>query len=201
MKLKIFLIAFIFSLSGNSLSATTQTAHDFVNELTTDILQVAQESTSENYKEKIGEVIDGKYKERIDFLRMARITTGKAFNAATEKQRSALVDEYSRFIIGMISSSVYEFSDNTVNLLPLEKDVEAEKIKIGLVMKDPVSKDENRVDFALHSRDGSWKIYDLYVLDESTLKSHKSQFKDIISNDGFDGVIELLKDRNQKKAG
>jgi len=198
MKLKIFLIAFIFSLSGLSYSATTQSAHDIVSELTTEILKVARESTKKNYEEKIGKVIDDKYKELIDFRIMARATTGMAFKDATEKQQNDLIEEYSSFIVGMISSSVYEFSDNSAKLLPLEEDVEAEKVKIGLVMKDPVSKDENRVDFALHSRDGPWKIYDLYVLEKSTLTSHKNQFKEIIGKDGLDGVIELLKERNEK---
>ena len=116
------------------------------------------------------------------------------------QQRSALIDEYSRFLIGLLSTAIFENSDYRVELAPFDGDESKKKVEVGLKIIDPVSENETRIDFVLHSLDGPWKIYDLNLFGTSTLGANKSFFRDIIKKHGFDGLIADLKRRNEEQA-
>jgi len=200
MNLKVVLLSFLLALPAISISSDSQTAHKLIDELTAEIHVAARASNEKNYKDKIQGVIDSKYKESIDFKRMTIIATGLAdYRKAKKDQKSALLNEYTDFLMGTISSAIYEHSDHSIELLPSDGDEEGEvKTKVSLILKDPVSKQENEVDFMLHSMDGPWKIIDLRLFDTSTVEGHKADFEPILKEDGIDGLIGFLKKHNEK---
>ena len=47
--------------------------------------------------------------------------------------------------------------------------------------------------FDLVHRDGNWKVYDVSIDDVSTVRTYRSQFRKIISDKGFDALLERMR--------
>lgn len=201
MNFKFILVSLFLAFPVISVSSGTPTANELVSEMTEEIQTVARASDKKNYRNKIRQVIDSKYIDSIDFRRMTINAAGgpKTFKKATSDQQETLIDEYSEFLIGMLSVAIYENSNHQIKVLPADKTSEnKKKTEVGVILKDPVTGNESDVDFVLHSLDGPWKIYDLKLFETSTLKSNKDEFRSIIKSEGFDGLIDTLKEKNKK---
>ena len=174
-------------------TSTTLTAHDLIDNLSKEILATARSSNKNNYRENIRKILDDKYIERIDFLRITKASTGtKAFNTATENQQNALVREYSEYLIGLISSAAYQLPDYTIELIPSDSDEKKIKTEVGIKLKNTKTETEINAEFILHSLDGPWKIYDLNIAGTSAMIASKFFIKTSIEKSGIDGLIDEL---------
>ena len=179
-------------------TSTTLTAHDLIDNLSKEILATARSSNKNNYRENIRKILDDKYIERIDFLRITKASTGtKAFNTATENQQNALVREYSEYLIGLISSAAYQLPDYTIELIPSDSDEKKKKTEVGIKLKNTKTETEINAEFILHSLDGPWKIYDLNIAGTSAMIASKFFIKTSIEKSGIDGLIDELKKLNR----
>ena len=183
--------------SGQAAS-TTLTAYDLIDNLSQEILAAARASNNNNYRENIREILDDKYIERIDFLRITKTSTGaKAFNNASDDQQEALVREYSEYLIGLISTAAYNLPDYTIELIPTDSSKNKKKAEVGLKLKNTNTNAEIEAEFILHSLDGPWKIYDLNIAGTSAMIASKFFIKTSIEKSGIDGLIDELKKLNR----
>ena len=194
---KVWLVVFIFVVPAPTFASTTLTAHELIDNLAKEILKVASTSTPKNYRENIRKVIDTRYIERIDFLRITKTSTGtKAFNNATAEQQHELVNEYSEYLTGLIITAAYTLPDYTLELLPANGEVNRKKAEVGLLLKNVTTGFNIEAEFILHSLDGPWKIYDLNIAGTSAMIASKFFIKNSIEKHGFDGLIDDLKKLN-----
>jgi len=195
LKTLLFSFALTTTLVVSVAASTTLTAYDLIDNLSKEILATVRES---NNKENIRKIIDDKYIERIDFLRITKISAGAiAFNNATKNQQDALVREYSDYLIGLITTAAYNLPDYTIELIPTDKNETKKKAEVGLKLKNTKTNLEIRADFILHSLDGPWKIYDLNIAGTSAMIASKFFIKSSIEKNGIDGLINELKNLNE----
>jgi len=158
-------------------------APQMIENFSVDVMKVARESNKNNYKKNIRALITDKYSENVDFKRMTLVAAGgKSFMKNTsKKQKSELINEYSRFITGFMSTVIFENSNHSVDVLPFEGNDTKKTAKVHLEAKNPVTGEKNKFSFAVNSIDGSWKIHDLIVLDTSQVKSNAREYAPIIN--------------------
>ena len=195
---RIFLITIVFAVPATIPASTTLTAHELIDSLSKEIVRAARASSEENYKENIRKIIDDKYIERIDFLRITKTSTGtKAFNNATAEQQDALVHEFSEYLIELIITAAYKLPDYSIELIPADSETTGKKkAEVGVILKDEKTGFKIEADFILHSLDGPWKIYDLNIAGTSTMLASKFFIKTSIEKHGIDGLIDDLKKLN-----
>ena len=56
------------------------------------------------------------------------------------------------------------------------------------------------VDYRMRNRDDDWRVIDVLIEGVSFVSNFRSQFKDIVSKEGPDGLIIQLKNRNDEAA-
>ena len=196
LKARVFVAAFILALPATLPASTTLSAHELIENLSTDILAVARESNEKDYRTKLRSVIDDKYIERIDFLRIAKAATGaKAFNNATADQQNALVHELRAYLNGLLISAARNLPEYTIELLPSDGRGK-KKTKVGIILKDATNGFKLEAEVILHSLDGPWKIYDLNIAGTSAMLAVKFFIKNSIKKHGIDGLISDLKKLN-----
>ncbi len=194
----IVFVVFTIVLSSTLPASTPVTAHELIDNLAKEILTVVRASSKENYKENLRQVIENKYIERIDFLRITKSSTGtKAFNRATKEQQGALVEEYSEYLTSLMITAAYKLPEYSIELIPPASDEQKKKTEVGLILKDAETGFNIEVDFILHSLDGPWKIYDLNIAGTSAMIASKFFIKSSIEKHGFDGLIDDLKKLNE----
>jgi len=57
------------------------------------------------------------------------------------------------------------------------------------------------IDFTMHQKEGTWKVYDITVEGVSLVMTYRSEFDAIVKQKGIDGLIQALATKNIPAAG
>ncbi len=135
-----------------------------------------------------------------DLEQMTRIVVGGRWAKLSEAERRQVVDLFRRF---SVSTYANEFSGYGGERFELGDDRAQPGlgtiVETRLVLKDgpPVA-----LNYLLRETPAGWKIVDVYLDGSiSELARRRDEFASIIRSQGFDGLIALLKKKNEELAG
>ena len=135
-----------------------------------------------------------------DLEQMTRIVVGGRWAKLSEAERRQVVDLFRRF---SVSTYANEFSGYGGEQFDLGDDRAhpglGTIVETRLVLKDgaPVA-----LNYLLRETPAGWKIVDVYLDGTiSELARRRDEFASIIRSQGFDGLIALLKKKNEELAG
>ena len=133
--------------------------------------------------------------------RMARLILGGKKSIATKDQTRAFAEEFKIFLIRSYASALLDYTgDNKVTYKPVELKEGADK---AVVEAEFVATDGQKYPFTLfmsNRDDTSWRAYNVDVGGINFVSTYRSNFGGIISQKGVDGLIEDLKQKNEKLA-
>ena len=75
----------------------------------------------------------------------------------------------------------------------LEEELEGEKAKVAA--KVNMDKKNAVLQFSLVWNEGRWRVYDLAIDDVSTVRTYRTQFRKLISEKGFDGLLARMREK------
>jgi len=52
------------------------------------------------------------------------------------------------------------------------------------------------IDFTMHQKEGTWKVYDITVEGVSLVMTYRSEFDAVVKQEGVDGLIKRLAQKN-----
>lgn len=181
---KIFLILVLFfnafALQLDEISSTMQKNIDAS-------LKLLQDS-----KEGKKQVADGIFKlfdSIIDYKLMAKLSLSKNYSKLNPKEQE-------KFTTAFEASLKKSFTDK----LSLYKD-QVLKVKNGELKNEKryflttsmvVDGEEKNIIFKFYNDNNNWLIYDIDVLGVSIVQTYRSQFGDILANQGFDALLQKL---------
>ena len=136
----------------------------------------------------------------VDVAGMSRSVLGRqAWNKATQAEREAFSRAFTRLVIRTYSSPLAQYTDETVQFLPLRGSVNSRFIRVNSVIVR--SQGQNiPLSYSLVSKNGQWKIYDLSVEGVSLLQSFRSQFAQALQHTSINEVIKEMQKKQVKKA-
>jgi len=142
--------------------------------------------------------LDGTIAENIiphlDFVTMTRLSVGKNWRKASKEQQETLVAEFRTFLLNTYRSALSEYGGEEIAFLPYKKNKRDDRAVVNSVFQ--YDSNEVPVTYKLHNKTGPWQVYDIVVSDLSLVLQYKSSFSSEIEKNGIDGLIELLKDKN-----
>ncbi|EAL5963442.1 phospholipid-binding protein MlaC [Campylobacter jejuni] len=181
---KIFLILALFfnafALQLDEISSTMQKNID-------SSLKLLQDS-----KEDKKQAADGIFKlfdSIIDYKLMAKLSLSKNYSKLNSKEQE-------KFTTAFEASLKKSFTDK----LSLYKD-QVLKVKNGELKNEKryflttsmvVDGEEKNIIFKFYNDNNNWLIYDVDVLGVSIVQTYRSQFGDILANQGFDALLQKL---------
>ena len=147
---------------------------------------------------KIVELVDKKIVPYTDMRRTTEMAMGPNWKKATPEQHAQLTSEFKNLLIRTYSGALSQLRDQTVQFkalraAPDDKDVVVKTVVLG--RGDPVP-----LDYRLVKTDNGWKVYDMNIMGVWLIEAYRNQFANQISQNGIEGLVKFLQDRNKQLA-
>jgi phospholipid transport system substrate-binding protein len=202
-----FLTFFTFLLSSMIGIASAQTAPDpntpdgLIKMIVADVM-ASVKADPEIQKGNIPRVVDLVEKKIVPYTDMRRTTQlamGRNWSKASPEQQNQLIAEFKALLIRTYSGALSQLRDQTVQYKalrasPSDTDVIVRTVVIG--KSDPIS-----LDYRLEKTNDGWKVYDINIMGAWLIEAYRNQFTNQISQNGVDGLIKFLQERNAMLAG
>ena len=147
-------------------------------------------------QKKILELVDAKVLPHFDFERMTRLAVGKSWRAATPEQKQTLVTEFRNLLVRTYTKAFTVYRDQTVEVKPFKMPSGATEVTVKTVIIKP-GEPNIPVDYDMEKTATGWKAYDLAVEGVSLVTNYRSTFSDQVQQNGIDGLIKTLAEKNQ----
>ena len=166
----------------------------------TDVMASVKED-SEIQKGNIPKIVDLVEKKIVPYTDMRRTTEmamGSNWKKATPEQQVQLTSEFKNLLIRTYSGALSQLRDQTVQFkalraAPDDKEVVVKTVVLG--RGDPVP-----LDYRLEKTDKGWKVYDMNIMGVWLIEAYRNQFANQISQNGIEGLVKFLQDRNKQLA-
>lgn len=174
-----------------------------VQKITNDVLAAVKsdKALAAGDKQKAVKLAEEKVLPYIDFEYATRLAVGRSWRQASPEQKSRLVTEFRNMLVRTYSNSVQAYEGQTLKVLPTrgksdsadEATVRTQFVRAG---GQPLP-----IDFAMHKAGNAWKVYDITVEGVSLVLTYRSEFDAIVKQQGIDGLIQALAQKNIPAAG
>ncbi|MFA5627207.1 MAG: ABC transporter substrate-binding protein [Thiohalomonadaceae bacterium] len=152
------------------------------------------------------DLVDKILRPHVDLNRMSGWAMGKYWRQATPEQRERFIAAFSVMIVRFYTSALLEDPRQLDDLLERGQELITYKPSrpvegnTTIVRSEVHLENDKTVDvlFAVHNRDGDWKVYDVTVEGVSMVTNYRSSFTQEIAQVGIDGLIKRLEERNQE---
>ena len=196
------LLSTLFLMIGNLAAQTVDqsTPDGLIKSVVSDVM-ASVKSDPEIQKGNIPRIVDLVEKKILPYSDMRRTTEmamGPNWKKATPEQQAQLVNEFKNLLIRTYSGALSQLRDQTIQFKPLraapdDKEVIVKTVVIG--RGDPVP-----LDYRLEKTPNGWKVYDMNIMGVWLVEAYRNQFANQISQNGIEGLVKFLQDRNKQLA-
>ncbi len=147
---------------------------------------------------KVMDLVEKKIVPFTDMRRTTEMAMGPNWKKATPEQQAILTAEFKNLLMRTYSGALSQLRDQTVQFkalraAPDDKEVIVKTVVIG--RGDPVP-----LDYRLEKGANGWKVYDMNIMGAWLVEAYRNQFSNQISQNGIDGLVKFLQDRNKQLA-
>lgn len=146
-------------------------------------------------QKKILELVDAKVLPHFDFERMTQLAVGRPWRTATPEQRQALVREFRNMLVRTYTKVFTVYRDQAVEVKPLKMAADATEVTVQTIIRKPGAQPVP-VNYELKKSGEGWKAYDIFIEGVSMVMSYRGTFNTQIQENGIDGLIKTLADKN-----
>ena len=197
----VLLSSLFLVVGGASAQAVDQSTPDsLIKNVVSDVM-ASVKSDPEIQKGNIPRIVDLVEKKIVPYTDMRRTTEmamGPNWKKATPEQQAQLVSEFKNLLIRTYSGALSQLRDQTIQFKPLraapdDKEVVVKTVVIG--RGDPVP-----LDYRLEKTANGWRVYDMNIMGVWLVEAYRNQFANQISQNGVEGLVKFLQDRNKQLA-
>ncbi len=134
----------------------------------------------------------------IDLDRMSMAVVGRQYwTSATPQQKAEFINQFTHLVTSTYSAALASYNDDKVQFYPLRTDYT--KSKVVTVRSVIIRQNGQRiaVDYNVIRDADNWKVYDFSIENISMVQSYRSQFADVLSRQGMNGLLQQLKSHNK----
>lgn len=150
-------------------------------------------------KKKILELVDAKVLPHFDFTRMTQLAVGKHWRIATSEQKQALVTEFRNMLVRTYTKAFTVYHDQTVEMKPFKMAAGATEVTVRTIINKSGSPPVP-VDYEMKKAADGWKVFDVTIEGVSMVTNYRGEFGTQIEQNGIDGLIKMLSDKNVNAA-
>ena len=147
---------------------------------------------------KIVDLVDKKIVPYTDMRRTTEMAMGPNWKKATPEQQTQLVAEFKNLLIRTYSGALSQLRDQTVQFKALRAAPDDQEVVVKTVVLgrgDPVP-----LDYRLEKTANGWRVYDMNIMGVWLVEAYRNQFANQISQNGIDGLVKFLQERNKQLA-
>jgi phospholipid transport system substrate-binding protein len=192
----------LFLVAGMALAQTPDqsTPDGLIKTVVSDVM-ASVKSDPEIQKGSIPRIVDLVEKKIVPYTDMRRTTEmamGPNWKKATTEQQAQLVFEFKNLLIRTYSGALSQLRDQTVQFKALRSAPDDQEVVVKTVVLgrgDPVP-----LDYRLEKTANGWRVYDMNIMGVWLVEAYRNQFANQISQNGIDGLVKFLQERNKQLA-
>ena len=150
-------------------------------------------------QKKIIALVDAKVLPHFDFQRMTQLAVGRYWRTATPEQKRALVTQFRDMLVRTYTKVFTVYRDQKIEVKPLRMAPDDTEVTVNTVISKPGSQ-ATLVDYEMKKAADGWKVFDISIEGVSMVMSYRGTFASQIQQDGIDGLIKTLSDKNTNAA-
>jgi phospholipid transport system substrate-binding protein len=197
------LLAFLLfaAIPFGSVSAQEMGPEELVKKVTQDVLDTikSDKQLAAGDKQKALKLAEEKILPLVDFEEATRLAVGRAWSQATPEQKKRLVDEFRSMLVRTYSNAIEAYQGQTMKVMPVRMKPGATEVTVQnqfvRATGQPV-----KVDYSMRKTEKGWKIYDIVAEGVSLVLTYRSEFDVVVKQDGIDGLIKRLAQKNTPAA-
>lgn len=194
----VFLVTVLLSISVPVAFAQNTAPDQVVKTVLQDVIgdiQKASKSSGWNQNAAVN-LIEKKVAPYFDFTKMTSLAVGRPWRQATPDQKAALTREFHRLIVRTYANTLMSYQNETITIAPLS---DAEAAKSPTIVRGQVNRskgDPIKIDISVQKAGNSWTVYDVTVAGVSIVMNFRDTFTTQVNQNGIDGLIKMLVDKN-----
>ena len=188
---------------GNTVSAQTVDSSDpqiLIKSVTQQVLdEVHKQAIDPSDIPRIMDIVNRDILPYIDFEHTTQLALARYWRTATPAQQQQLTQQFKMLLIHLYSGALAQLKpDQKIDYPPMRvapTDSDAVVRTIASTNAQPVE-----IDYRLRKTPQGWRVYDLNVMGAWLVQTYRQQFGETIQQNGIDGLLRFLTDRNQQLA-
>jgi phospholipid transport system substrate-binding protein len=125
---------------------------------------------------------------------------GRAWATATPEQKKKLVNEFRNMLVRTYSNAISAYEGQQMKVLPVRMKPGDTEATVRNQFVRPGAPKPVLLDYQMRKADQGWKIYDIVVEGVSLVLTYRSEFDAVVKQDGIDGLIKRLAQKNTPAA-
>jgi len=197
-----FLLALLVAFSGFAYAADEQGPEALVKQVTAEVLDAIKgdKELAAGDRSKALKLAEEKVIPHIDFEEATRLAVGRAWAQASPEQKKQLVTQFRQMLVRVYSNAIQPYEGQTITVAPVRmKPGDTEATVHNTFMRSGGGKPV-AFDYSMRKTDQGWKIYDIVVEGVSLVLTYRSEFDSMVKQNGVDGLIKALAQKNQPAA-
>lgn len=162
-----------------------------------DIVKQEQDTIRSGDLDAINVIVDKHVLPYVNLEKTTRLAAGRYWRQATPEQKEKLVQAFMGTLVRTYSAAFKQVDRRSaLTILPFRGDPEADDV----VVRSTLSQSNGpsvAIDYRLEKTPEGWKIYDINVEGIWLIQNYRNQFAQQISQNGIDGLIDALNQRNR----
>jgi phospholipid transport system substrate-binding protein len=147
----------------------------------------------------INQLVDSILAPHFDFEMITRAAVGRDWNKASPAQQRALTNSFREMLIRTYSKALLKYSDEDIVYEQARAGTRSDTVVVPTMVRAPGAP-PIPMDYRMHKKSGSWKVYDVIIENVSLISNYRSQFRATIARSGIDGLIDELEAKNARGA-
>ncbi len=146
---------------------------------------------------RINELVGEYILPYVNFEKTTRLAAGRYWRQATPDQQKRLVEAFRNTLIRTYSGALANVDQTSaITMQPFRGDPKADDVVVRTLISQSNGQPTG-VDYRLEKTPQGWKIYDMNVEGIWLIENYRNQFAQQINQNGIDGLIQALNQRNQ----
>lgn len=145
--------------------------------------------TSNKNIESIAKEIFAMFDSIFDYHLMAQLSLSKKYKTLSPSQQKEFDVAFEKNLKRSFTDKLHLYKDETMKVLGGQKTkANRYNLKTSIILDGKI----HYITFKFHELNQDWKIYDVDILGISVIQTYRSQFADIISQEGFEKLLQKL---------
>ncbi len=193
------LLSLLLSLAAPHLPAQGPAPDAMLQSVTLEVVAALKREREMNAGDtaQVANVVETKVLPLFDFNRMTQSAMARNWRLASPVQQTALVAEFKTLLVRTYSAALASYHGQTIEFRHLAIASADTEITVKSVVKQPGTAPEN-MDYDMEKTPAGWKVYDIKVAGVSLITTYRDTFSESVKDDGVDGLIKLLADKNRQ---
>ena len=146
-------------------------------------------------REKALKLAEEKILPHVDFEEATRLALSRAWSQASAEQKRKLVAEFRAMMLRTYTNAMSAYTGSQPKYLPPRSKAQGAEATVRYQFSREGAR-PLQVAYELRRTGASWKIYDISVEGISLVLTYRTEFDGIIKQDGIEGLIRRLAQRN-----